>query len=127
MPDDYPNQGNVDVEGAEEGVHPHHNLLGHCVGGGYIAAKLDEDPVIHHQDKLNKSVKTKDKEVIRYLRGLKETQLDLAFNNVKPKDRYFVLDKVQVRTELGCERLTNQNFWLDESRESFFFPRLLSF
>ena len=63
MPDDYPNQGNVDVEGAEEGVHPHHNLLGHCVGGGYIAAKLEEDPVIHHQDKLNKSVKTKHKGV----------------------------------------------------------------
>ena len=32
-------------------------------------------------------------------------QLDLAFNNVKRKDWYFVLDLV-FRTELGCVRLT---------------------
>ena len=30
-------------------------------------------------------------------------KLDLAFNNVKPKDWYFVLDEVRFRTELGCE------------------------
>ena len=28
-------------------------------------------------------------------------ELDLAFNNVKPKDWYFALDKVRFRTELG--------------------------
>ena len=49
-------------------------------------------------------------------------KLDLAFNNVKPKDWYFVLDSVRVRTELGCVRLTNQNFWLNGSRASFLFP-----
>ena len=32
-------------------------------------------------------------------------KLDLAFNNVKPKDWYFVLDLVQFRTGLGYERL----------------------
>ena len=32
-------------------------------------------------------------------------KLDLAFNNVKPKDWYFVLDLVQFRTGLGNERL----------------------
>ena len=32
-----------------------------------------------------------------------------AFNNVKPKDWYFVLDQVQFRTGLGCVRLINQN------------------
>ena len=31
--------------------------------------------------------------------------LDLAFNNVKPKDWYFVLDLVRFRTELGYERI----------------------
>ena len=36
-------------------------------------------------------------------------KLDLAFNNVKPKDQNFVLDKVQFWTKLGCVRLTNQN------------------
>ena len=46
-------------------------------------------------------------------------KLDLAFNNVKPKDWYFVLDSIQFRTELECVRLTNQNFWLDGSRASF--------
>ena len=49
-------------------------------------------------------------------------RLDLAFNNVKPNDWYFVLDLVRVRTELGCVRLTNQNFWLDGSRASFLVP-----
>ena len=29
-------------------------------------------------------------------------RLDLAFNNVKPKDGYFGIDKVQFRTRLGC-------------------------
>ena len=38
---------------------------------------------------------------------LKE-KLDLAFNNVKPKDWYFVFDLVQLRTGLECVRLTNQ-------------------
>ena len=28
-------------------------------------------------------------------------ELDLAFNNFKPKDWYFVLDQVQFRTGLG--------------------------
>ena len=32
-------------------------------------------------------------------------ELDLTFNNVKPKDWYFVLDLVQFRTILGCVRL----------------------
>ena len=32
-------------------------------------------------------------------------KLDLAFNNVKPKDWYFVLDLVRFRTGLGYERL----------------------
>ena len=32
-------------------------------------------------------------------------QLDLAFNNVKPKDWYLVLDLVRFRTELGYESL----------------------
>ena len=50
-----------------------------------------------------------------------EKQLDLAFNNVKPKDWYFVLDLVWVRTELGCVRLTNQK-WLNGSRTSFLVP-----
>ena len=49
-------------------------------------------------------------------------KLDLAFNNVKPNDWYFVLDLVRVRTELGCVRLTNQIFWLDGSRASFLVP-----
>ena len=49
-------------------------------------------------------------------------QLDLVFNNVKPNDWYFVLDLVQVRTKLGCVRLTNQNFWLDGSGASFLVP-----
>ena len=39
-----------------------------------------------------------------------------VFNNVKPKDWYFVLVKVRIRTELGFVRLTNQNFGLDGSR-----------
>ena len=34
-------------------------------------------------------------------------KLDLAFNHVKPKDWYFVLDLVQLRTGLGCVKLTN--------------------
>ena len=38
----------------------------------------------------------------------KISKLDLAFNNVKPKDWYFVFDLVQLRTGLGCIRLTNQ-------------------
>ena len=42
-------------------------------------------------------------------------KLDLVFNNVKPNDWYFVLDLVQVRTELGCVRLTNRYYWLDGS------------
>ena len=58
VPDDYPNQGNVDVEGAEEGVHPHHYLFWHGFDASDVAAKMDEDPVINYQDKLNKSVKT---------------------------------------------------------------------
>ena len=33
-------------------------------------------------------------------------KLDLAFNNVKPKDWYFVLDLVRFRTGIGCVRLT---------------------
>ena len=49
-------------------------------------------------------------------------RLDLAFNNVKPNDWYFVLDLVRVRTELGCVILTYQNFWLDGSRASFLVP-----
>ena len=32
-------------------------------------------------------------------------ELDLAFNNVKPMDWYFVLDKVRFRTGLGRVRL----------------------
>ena len=43
------------------------------------------------------------------------TKLDLAFNNVKPNDWYFVLDLVRVRTELGCVRLTR-------ARASFLVP-----
>ena len=43
---------------------------------------------------------------------LRKYKLDLAFNNLKPKDWYFVLDYVRFRTELGCVRLTNLNFWL---------------
>ena len=39
-------------------------------------------------------------------------KLDLAFNNVKPKDWYFVFDLVRFRTGLGCVRLTNQNYIL---------------
>ena len=34
-------------------------------------------------------------------------QLDLAFNNVKPMDWYFVLDLVRFRTGLGYARKTN--------------------
>ena len=49
-------------------------------------------------------------------------KLDLAFNNVKPKDWYFVLYKVQFRTALGYVRPTNQSFWLDGSRASFLVP-----
>ena len=49
-------------------------------------------------------------------------ELDLAFQNVKPKDQYFVHDYVQFRTELGCVRLTNQSFWQDGSRASFLVP-----
>ena len=49
-------------------------------------------------------------------------KLELAFNNVEPKDRYFVLDLVQFRTELGYVRITNQKFWLDGSRASFLVP-----
>ena len=52
-PDDHPHQGDVDVEGPVEGVHPHHDLLGHGVDGGDAAAELDEDPGVHHQDQLN--------------------------------------------------------------------------
>ena len=48
-------------------------------------------------------------------------KLDLAFNNVKPKDCYFVLDLAQVWTELGCVRLTNQNFgWMDQGHHSWY-------
>ena len=54
-------------------------------------------------------------------------ELNLAFNNVKPKDWYFVLTLVQFRTELGCVRPTNQNLWMDGSRASFLVTRLLSF
>ena len=36
-----------------------------------------------------------------------------AFNNVKPKDWYFFLDKVRLRTGLGWVRLTNQNYLLN--------------
>ena len=32
-------------------------------------------------------------------------ELDLAFNNVKPKNWYFVLDLVCIRTGLGYERV----------------------
>ena len=49
-------------------------------------------------------------------------RLDLAFNNVKPNDWYFVLDLVRVRTELVCVILTYQNFWLDGSRASSLVP-----
>ena len=42
--------------------------------------------------------------VLDILPGL-EVRLDLAFNNVKPKDWYFVLDLVLFRTGLGYERL----------------------
>ena len=35
-------------------------------------------------------------------------RLDLAFNNVKPNDWYFVLDLVRVRTELGYVCKTNK-------------------
>ena len=58
VPDNYPHQGNIDVEGTEERVHPHHDLFGHGVDASDIAAKMDEDPVINNQDKLNKSMKT---------------------------------------------------------------------
>ena len=61
-----------------------------------------------------------------YTNILSMNKLDLAFNNVKPKDWYFVLDKVQFRTDLGCVRLKNQIFWLDGSRASFLVLVLLS-
>ena len=50
---------------------------------------------------------------------VKSEKLDLAYNTVKPKDWYFVLDWVRFRTELG---LINQSFWLDGSRASFLVP-----
>ena len=37
--------------------------------------------------------------------GESKKKLDLAFNNVKPKDWYYVLDWVRFRTELRCVRL----------------------
>ena len=54
-PDDHPHQGDVDVERPEEWVHPHHDLLGHGVYSAGAATKLDEEPGVHHQDKLDKS------------------------------------------------------------------------
>ena len=66
------------------------------------------DTLEYYQTELNK-----------YINRL---ELDLAFNNVKPKDWYFALDKVQFMTELGCVRLTNPNFWLNGSRASFLVP-----
>ena len=56
----------------------------------------------------------------------KKNQLDLALNNVKPKDWYFVLNKIHVWTELGCVRLTNQNFGLmDQGHHSWSSATLL--
>ena len=60
--------------------------------------------------------------IINFIQIKRRRKLDLAFNNVKPKDRYFVIDYVQFRTELRCVRLTNQNFWLNGSRASFLVP-----
>ena len=36
-----------------------------------------------------------------------DINLDLAFNNVKPKDWYFVLDYVRFSTELGSARTSS--------------------
>ena len=44
-------------------------------------------------------------------------KLDLAFNNVKPKDRYFDLGQ-----NWDVLRLTNQNFQLDGSRALVLVP-----
>ena len=43
--------------------------------------------------------------------GKPQLKLDLAFNNVKPKDWYFILDKVHFMTELG-EFKTNKSKFL---------------
>ena len=57
---------------------------------------------------------------------IKYNKLDLAFNNVKPKDWYFVLDLVQFRIELGCVRLTNKTFgWRDQGHHSWYLATLL--
>ena len=42
-----------------------------------------------------------------------KNELDLAFNNVKPNDWYFVIDLVQFRTGLGYERCVVDNLLLD--------------
>ena len=55
-PDDHPHQCDVNVEGPEDGVHPHHDLLGHGLDGGDAAPEPNEDPGVHNKDKLNKSV-----------------------------------------------------------------------
>ena len=56
-----------------------------------------------------------------------QKELDLTFNNVKPKDWYFVIDLVQFRIELGCVRLTNKIFgWRDQGHHSWY-PVLLKF
>ena len=52
--------------------------------------------------------------------------LDLAFNNVKPKDWYFVLDRVQFSKELRFVKLTNQIFgWMDQGHHSWYPDTLL--
>ena len=45
-----------------------------------------------------------DKTYLFYLSLCVKYKLDLAFNNVKPKDWYFVLDQVRIRTGLRCVR-----------------------
>jgi len=58
---------------------------------------------------------------------VKSEKLDLAYNTVKPKEWYFVLDWVRFRTELACVRLTNQIFWLDGSKGIILGTQSLSF
>ena len=46
--------------------------------------------------------------------------LDLAFTNVKPKDWYFVLDKVRYKTELGYVKDYQIKIfgWMDQGHHS---------
>ena len=74
---------------------------------------------------FNKGTRTKDYFQIKLIQI--KCKLDLAFNNVKPKDWYFVLDYVRFRTELGCVRLTNQKKigWMDQRHHSWYLATLL--